>query len=77
MRTKKQKEKLQNLIAEIEGHAILFDSDNWPQWQQTCVEWGDKVAPLLKSDENNYNRFERELGTIRAVIHEPFLPSDL
>jgi hypothetical protein len=76
MYNKKQVQELQNLITEIEGQQIKFDSDSWPQYQQICVEWGNKVAPLLKLDEKIHHQFNRELDTIRAVIHEPFLPSD-
>jgi hypothetical protein len=71
---KKQINELRNLLTEIEGQTIKFDSDNWPQCQQTCVEWGDKVAPFLNTEEKN--KFNRELDTIRAVIYKPFLPSD-
>jgi hypothetical protein len=71
---KKQINELQKLITEIEGQTIKFDSDNWPQYQQTCVEWGNKVAPFLKTDENR--QFNRELDRLRATIHEPFHPSN-
>ena len=66
--------KLQNLINEIESQYVKFDSDRWPHFQQMCVEWGDKVVPFLNPEEKN--KFNRELDSIRAVIHEPYLPSD-
>jgi hypothetical protein len=71
----KQTKKLQKLIAEIEGQTILFDFDNWPKYQQTCVEWGDKVAPFLGPEERR--KFNCEFDThIRALLpSEPFLDS--
>jgi hypothetical protein len=74
MNNKDQFQKLQKLIAEIEGQAILFDSDNWPQFQTICVEWGDKVVPSLGPEEKN--KFNNELDRLRATIHDPYLPSD-
>jgi hypothetical protein len=67
---------LRNAITEIEGQTILFDSDNWPKYQKICVDWGDKVAPLIKPDKGNYEKFTNALGRLRAVIHKPILPSD-
>lgn len=74
MNNKDQSQKLRNLITEIEGQAILFDSDNWPQFRTICVEWGDKAAPFLSAEEKN--KFNNELDRLRATIHEPYLPSD-
>jgi hypothetical protein len=74
MNNKDQIQKLQKLISEIEGQTILFDFDNWPKYQQTCVEWGDKVAPFLGTGERN--KFNHELDKIRALLpSEPFLDS--
>jgi len=75
MNTKDQSQKLKDLITEIEKQSIKFDFDSWPEYQQTCVEWGDRVAPFLTTEEKD--KFNRELDThIRALLpSEPFLDS--
>ena len=77
MNNKKQIQELQNLISEIEGQTIKFDSANWPKCQRICVEWGDKLAPFLKLNQDNYKQFNYELDRLRAAIRDPILPSDI
>lgn len=76
MRRKGLIRELKGLINEAENQPIFFDYRNWPKYQKLCIDWGDRVAPLLKADEAHYKSFISELDRLRPVPSYPVIPSD-